>query len=353
MKKLLIMAMAASLVLSSCKKDDESAEESGATTLDYRSGAYVSNEGAFGSSNGSLSWISGSSVKNNLFEEVNGIPLGDVVQSFSTHNDIGYAIVNNSAKVEVINLRDFSSIATISGCDYPRHFMAVSDTKGYLTNGSGAGNVLIVDLNTYQITGEIAVGNGPERLVSNGQYVFVTNSGGWGNDNTVSVIDPATDQVVSTVEVGDNPTDLVVDANNDVWVMCSGLTEYDENWQIINETESKIVLIDGAQLVTTGELQIGAVGDHVREIEVNPAGSVVYVELNGVWDIPVETGELPGDAMISTDVHSFNVNPTNGDIYTTTLPDYIGNDQVVVYNSNGGVEETLDVGIAPNGVAFN
>ncbi|MGB0425112.1 MAG: YncE family protein, partial [Flavobacteriales bacterium] len=224
---------------------------------------------------------------------------------------------------------------------------------GYLTNGSDAGTVFIVDLNTYQITGEIPVGNGPEKMVYNDHYVFVVNSGGWGNDNTVSVINPNTDQVVDTIEVGDNPTDLVVDINNNIWVMCSGLIEYDDDWEIINETASKLVLINSNQLLTTGELQIGTIGDHVQEVEVSPSGGIIYVELNGVWDIPVSTGELSGEALIPTDLHTFNVDPSSGDIYGTTIPDFIGNDQVVVYNSSGVQEQTLDVGIAPNGVYFN
>lgn len=352
MKKLLLMSALFIVAFSSCKKDEE-AEEVIPTELDYRLGAYVSNEGSFGSSNGSITWFSGSTVKTSLYEEVNGVPLGDVVQSFEAHNNKGYAVVNNSAKVEVVNLKDFVALGTISGCDYPRYFMGITDTKGYLSNGSAAGQVLVVDLNTYQITGEIAVGNGPEKMVSNGQYVFVANSGGWGAGNTVSVIDPSTDQVVETIEVGDKPSDLIVDVNNNVWVMCAGLTEYDENWAIINETPSKLVLIDGAQLVTTGELLIGAIGDHVKEVEVSPSGNVVYVELNGVWNIPVSTAELPAEALIATDVHTFNVHPNSGDIYTTTLPDYINNDEVVVYDSNGLMERTINVGIAPNGVTFN
>ena len=352
MKKTLLLMTIAVVAMTSCKKDQQEQETASVAGIDYRSGALVSNEGSFGSSNASVSWISGSIVENDLFNTVNQIPLGDVLQSIAIHNDKAYAVVNNSAKVEVLDLKDFTSIATITGCDYPRHFIGINESKGYITNGSGAGQVLVVDLSTNQIIGNIAVGNGPEKMVHNGTYVFVANSGGWGLDNTVSVIDPTTDTVVETINVGDVPMELAVTANNDVLVMAKGYTEYDENWNVINETASELTIIDGQSLMNSGNVQIGSIGDHIDQLAISPSGNIAYVELNGVWTFDVTTGELSGAQLISEDFRSVDVDPNNGDIYVTTVPDYVNTDEVKVYSSAGDLIRTHSVGIAPNGVTF-
>ncbi|NQX91628.1 MAG: hypothetical protein HRT74_05805 [Flavobacteriales bacterium] len=351
MKSKWLFAMCAVVALASCKKDDPEEEVMPPASLDYRSGVLVSNEGAFGASNGSISWISGGSITNDLFNNVNSFNPGDVVQSMARHNDRGYVVVNNGSKVEVVNLKDFTSVGTISGCDYPRYFMGVDDNKGYLTNGSTTGHVMVVDLTTLQITSQIEVGQGPEKMAYNGTYVFVANSGGWAFDNRVAVIDPATDQVVQFIEVGDRPQDIVVDSQNNVWVMCAGDTEYDENWQIINETESTLVKINSSTLAVDGTVTVGVVGDHAKHLEVSPDGATIYVENNGVTPLSVSNGEF-GSTLINDDLHSIHVNPNTGEIYGTSVPDYVSPNDVIRFSASGAQEATFEAGIAPNHMVF-
>lgn len=351
MKKIFLLFVISSLALVSCKKDEETMEEQ-SLNLDYRSGALVSNEGAFGAGNASVSWVSSSSAVNELFETNNNLPLGDVLQSVAIHNDRAYAILNGSQKVEVVNLKDFTSRGTITGCDYPRYFLGIDDDKAYLSNGALTGEVLILDLNDLSIESSIAVGGGPEKMVNNGSYVFVANSGGWGDDATVSVIDPSTDEVVSTLSVGDRPTDLVVDANNEVWVICAGATEYDENWQIVAETPSFV-----AHLSATGDeviemVQLGETGDHLKHIAISDDGTELYFLLNGIRTMNIDNAVLNENPLISASANSIDVDPSTGDIYLTTTPDYISNEEIMIYSSAGSLLRTVEVGIAPNGVVF-
>ena len=65
----------------------------------FSSGYFVTNEGNFGSGNGSLSYVDDNNqVTNNVFSSINSFPLGDVVQSMSIINDNAYIVVNGSAK---------------------------------------------------------------------------------------------------------------------------------------------------------------------------------------------------------------------------------------------------------------
>jgi len=87
----------------------------------YEHGIFVTNEGAFGNSNGSVSYVGKDSATavNHLFEMVNGRPLGDVVQSMTVANDKGFIVVNNSQKVEVVDIKTFQSIGVIPGWSIP------------------------------------------------------------------------------------------------------------------------------------------------------------------------------------------------------------------------------------------
>ena len=81
-------------VLSSCKKDNiDDIYVAG----NYEDGYFVTNEGNFGTGNGSISFVDEyGAVENNVFASINSFALGDVVQSMNIINDNAYIVVNNS-----------------------------------------------------------------------------------------------------------------------------------------------------------------------------------------------------------------------------------------------------------------
>ncbi|WP_306643684.1 YncE family protein [Sanyastnella coralliicola] len=349
MKKLLLLAFVAGLTFSSCKKDETPEEEQ---TPAVTSGMVVGCEGTFGLVNSSVHFIyDDARVANNVFEGANNVGPGDVMQQFRIYNGFGYAVMNNSQKVEVVRASDFSFQGSITGCDYPRDVMVLNDSKGYISNGSGAGELLIFNPTTRAITGSVTVGDGPEQIAYNGTHVFVANSGGWGFDNSVSVVDPLTDQVVATVEVGDRPVALEVDYQNNVWVLCKGDIEYDENWNIVNETQATLHRIDGTQFVQTGVLNIGEIGEHPEFMDINGAANKLYIENDEIVVLSIVTGEFEAD-LTTGSFFGIGVHPTTGEVYLGSAPDYTGNDQVFVYSADGTQLETYDVGIATRSFAF-
>ncbi|MDC3130596.1 FG-GAP repeat protein, partial [Bacteroidota bacterium] len=101
----------------------------------FGDGYFVTNEGNFGSGNGSVSFISNNgSVQNNVFYNTNMFYLGDVVQSMSTANNKGYIVVYNSGKVEVVDMNTMNHIKTIGNVGSPRYFTQVSQDKAYLSD---------------------------------------------------------------------------------------------------------------------------------------------------------------------------------------------------------------------------
>ena len=120
------------IIMSSCLKEDIKPGNRG-----FLHGLYIVNEGNFMSNNGSISYYNPDSAKmvNKVFQSVNKMLLGDVVQSFGVADDLGFIVVNNSQKVEVVDMETFLSVGTITGTDYPRNFIKISKSKDTLQMG--------------------------------------------------------------------------------------------------------------------------------------------------------------------------------------------------------------------------
>lgn len=65
------------------------------------------------------------------------------------------------------------------------------------------------------------MGNEPYGIAYASGRIFVANSGG-GLGNSVSVIDPVSRKVVSSITVGAGPTEVEPDGKGNIWVICPG-----------------------------------------------------------------------------------------------------------------------------------
>lgn len=339
-----MLAMAAVVAFTSCKKEETPEEE---ITTTVKSGFVIGCEGTFGFNNAELFWLADDgTLRSNTFSAANGYGPGDVMQSYTEYEGKGYLVMNNSQKVVITDATSTTELAVITGCDYPRHLLPVSEQKAYLSNGSIDGELMIVNLSSNQIIGSIPVGYGPEEIVYNGQYVFVCNSGGWDYDQTVTVIDPLTDSVVETIDVTLNPVAMEVDYQGNVWVLGGGQTLFDADWNIVSESVPQLNRIDREALIVTAILNVGVAGDHPRYLEMNPEKDELYVLNHGIMRMPIAVGTFVSD-LITGEFGAMVVHPATGEFLLTSVPNYIDNDNVYLYSASGQMLETHEVGVAP------
>lgn len=339
--------------LSSCSKEENKPKDTG-----FLHGLYIVNEGNFLSNNGSISYYNTDSARlvNKLFQTVNQRSLGDVVQSFGVADDKGFIVVNNSQKVEVVDMETFVSIGTISGTDYPRYFLKINKSKGYLTNGAYGGEVLVIDLHSLSVIDEIPVGNGPENLIRYGDKVFVVNSGGWSVDHTISVIDPDSDFVTDSIVVGDNPIDLVADRNGCIWVLCKGNVVYDQNWNIIDETNSEIYVIDSDNLSIKKAFVVGETGDFFNPVRLacsHDGNTIYYLEADGIYAMGIMDNIPPGAPLIARPFYGLDVNQSDGTILGLYAGNFTTDGYLFRFSPSGVLIDSIKVGIGPNGVVTN
>lgn len=197
----------------------------------YDRGIFVLNEGPFGSGSGTLDFYN--SVSNtlfpNVFEEVNNRPLGNIGQSFAVHNNKGYLVVNNANKIEVVNMADLKSTGVINGLELPRYFLGIDDNTAFVTEWGAdglSGKLKVINLNTLAVTKTIPMGKGPEKMLRVGDRVFIGHSGGFDTDSSLYIVNVSTQTVEKVVKPGDNPSSIALHKDGNVWVLCSGYTDF-------------------------------------------------------------------------------------------------------------------------------
>jgi YVTN family beta-propeller protein len=352
--KILLPVLALIAALTTSCKDDDPEIITPPTTIGRA--VFVVNEGSFGSGNSSLSMIDllSNSIYQDVFQTVNGFPLGDVAQSMHIHNGKGYIVVNNSQKVEVINSLTLESTATITGFQSPRHFLAKGN-KGYVTDWF-SNRVAVVDLTSNSIVNSISVGNGPEQMIISGNRLFVTNVGGFGTDSTVSVIDLQSETVEATLITGINPNSLQTDATGKLWVLCGGTTGPDFIGGTADDIGGSLIKIDPVTLATENTFSFPQ-SAHPSKLQINSTGDVLYY-LNGTDGytgniMKMNTGgTLPVQPFINRVFYGLGVDKKSGIIYGGYVPGFTSNGYVIRYNSSAVLIDSMQAGIAPNGFCF-
>jgi len=349
-----LMTASLSITFNSCKKADT--PESTASSIisggsGYLSGTFISNEGAFGAGNGSISFYSPGSdqVFNEVFMLENNRPLGDIVQSISKIGSSAYICVNASNKVEVANAITLKEEATITGITQPR-YMVANNTTGYVSSWGNGGEIAIIDLISNSVSGTIAVGSGPEKMAINNNNLYVANSGGYGLDSTISVIDLTTNSVTATITIDAyNPSAIVNGNGNTIWVLAKGRTIYDASWNIIGHDPSKLIEINTStnSIVSTTTL---FATEHPANVDISPDLSTLYFGgsygFTGIYTVNTMAPSAPS-LFINEDNYGFFINQANGNIFILQHASS-ANGALLRYNAGGTKLGEYTVGIFPS-----
>ncbi|TNE29231.1 MAG: hypothetical protein EP346_06660 [Bacteroidetes bacterium] len=346
--------LAALPILASCAKDDP--KTSKGNNGDYANGMFITNEGPFQGGNGTLSFYNTTdgTLENDVFASVNLRPLGNVVHSMSISGDQAFIVVNNSGVVEIVDADDMSSNGTITGLQQPRYAVGIGANEVAISNW-GSNSVEFYNTTSQSLVASVNVNTGPERMLLHNGMLYVANSGGFGLDSTVTVIETATHTVVDTLYTGYNPNGIAIDANGDLWVLCGGYTDWND---ASNNEDGSIHRYDMA----TGAEELGLVfpsADRPTGLTLDASGQVLYYLSNGYGGTPFSL-DITATALNTTSLvpgaslYSMGYNDVDGELYLGDAVDYASSGKVYRYDiSSQAVVDTLTVGIIPGNYAFN
>jgi hypothetical protein len=353
-----IVLLASATLILGCKKEEPNPVSTTTPKGAYDNGVFITCEGAFGSGTGTVSFFnrSNSTVSNDLHQSVNALPLGNIVQSMQVHNSKGYVVVNNANKIEIVNASTFVSGGKISGLSSPRYFAGINASKAYVSQwGSGASDVgvRVVDLNSNSAGALIPTGAGPEKMILVGNFMYVTNSGGFGNDSTITIINTSSDTFVKNLTVGPNPNSIVLDKNGKIWVLCGGIVDFAVP---ANGTPGKLVRINPSTNTVEASFAFTSGSEHPLNLCTNKLKDKLFFlgnlySLGNVYSFAIGASTLPTTPILNRNYYGLGIDPTNDQIFTSVTN--FSNGMVLRYNSNAMLLDSFQVGVIPGNFCFN
>lgn len=350
MRNFLLFVLTIILLISACKKDDPPT----ALDVSLNSGVFIVNQGTLTASNASLSFFdnSANNLYNGLFYAVNLTQLGDVAQSISIYNDIAFVVVSNSGVIYAIDAKSAKLKGTISNLVSPRYMMVINDQKAYVSDLYSM-DLAIVNPTTYEVTGSIPLGRTSEEMVIIGKEVFVANWSDFNQgsivNNRILVVDSEIDSVTANIKVGIEPNSLVVDKNDNLWVLCTGGYNHVEN--------PSLWKIDGNAHIVVDSIIFNELYSFPSNLEINGSGDTLFYLNNGIFKMPIDAATMPTDPFIKESAGReftfLGVDPVNSDIYASNPLNNLTDGIVYRYNKKGYYLSQMKTGIVPAAFGFS
>ena len=312
-------------------------------------GLFITNEGMFQYGNATLSYYDPEtkSVENEVFYRANAMKLGDVAQSMTIRDGVGWIVVNNSHVIFAIDINTFKEVGRITNLTSPRYIHFVSDEKAYVTQ-IWDNHIIIVNPKRYEITGyiecpDMAMESGStEQMVQYGKYVFVNC---WSYQNRILKIDTETDRVVDELVVGIQPTSLVMDKNYKLWTITDGGYEGSP----YGYEAPSLYRIDAATFKVEKQFRF-KLDDSPSEVQINGDGDKLFWINDDIWTMDVEADRIPARPFLKyrdTKYYGLTVNPRNGDVYVADAIDYQQQGVIYRYTADGEPVDEFYVGVTP------
>ncbi|MDR2805352.1 MAG: hypothetical protein LBB85_06880 [Dysgonamonadaceae bacterium] len=327
-------------------------------------GIFILNQGENMQNNASLSFYDPESktVSQVTFPDPNRPgetePLGDLGQDMIRYGNKLYIVVSNSSYIRVLNPETKQTLGKIvleDSENKPRNprYLAAYDGKVYVTCSTD-GTVARIDTTSLAIEKSLKVGANPEGIAAcsyNGK-LYVANSG-YGSDKTVSVINPATFEEETKIEVGLNPNFVKAGKENYLYL------NYQGNFNDIPGGFQRIDLTNNT--VTT-------LGSYPKADFVWEDGYVYYYDVTydpTDWSVKLTYGKFdergesyPNPSPLITDntplvaPYGIAIAPVTKEIYLMDAGDYANPGNVYIFDPQGRKTGTLTVGISPCKVVF-
>lgn len=315
-------------------------------------GIYIVNEGGFGKSNASLSFYLPDSHKvyQNIFETANNRALGDVANDMVVFDNKGYIVVQNSNKIEVISLETKKSLGILSlPGKTPNKILIISSSKGYVSNLYKQSVTSFNPQTLAVLRDSIAVGQNPQSMAYANGKIYVCNSG-YGNDNSVSVIDAAKDEVINTIVTASGPSEIAVDKNNKLVVLCTGYSDWANS---ANDTPGNISIIDPAldSVVHTISLPLAQFG-HPSELSLTSEGDGFTFTKQGVTKFSTISGTITTESFISKSGYSLKIDGDDGGVFVGDAKDFVQNGMLYYYDKQGFLKDSVQTGIIPGTIVI-
>lgn len=336
-----------SITLFACNKKNIGPQfEEGSILSGYK--VFIANEGNFGFSNATISAYNPykKEVSNNFFVSKNGFNLGDIIQSLSFYKGEVFIVINNGGKVIVADSLDLSYKYEINGLVSPR-YISFYQNLAFITDLK-SNKVSVLNLDTHQIEKQISINGWTEQMIVLGNHLYFYSRGNYLNNqgsNKIYKYNISNEFIVDSLVVGFEPNSLLIDKNEDLWVLCSGgINQYHPHLQKINVNNFLI----------EKDYVFSSISESPFRLVINEEGDNLYFLNNHVYRMSINSQSLPNESFLQANGRNFyglNISPNN-EIYLTDAKDYQQKGKIYRYYENKEIIDEFEVGIIPQYIAF-
>lgn len=340
-------------LLASCVKDKPTAKNTSVPT--DKSGVYIACEGQFTVGNASLYLYKPlpDSVFGDLYVNVNGQQLGDVLQSICRIGDKLFLVVNHSDKIIVVNSADLKTIGTIA-IPSPRYVLPVSSDKAYVSS-LYHNKVYIINTATLALTDSIAFpATNTEALCAYGTDVYAaawdTVSGSIYKINTVA------HTVTQAINIaGFAPHNILVDKEQMLWILSGNQVKGKRSyWTRIDPSTGNIL----------ASYQFPATAEPIKPVFNNSKDTLYFIEANyfggttdnGVYRMGIHDATLPSLPFVAAGQYQYfwalGIDPLTGYIYVGDPKGFNQKGSVGIYKQDGTLVKSFVTGIGPGMFLF-
>ncbi|PWJ42219.1 DUF5074 domain-containing protein [Sediminitomix flava] len=320
----------------------------------YNEGVFIVNEGNFDWGFGTLSHYDreGEEVTNAIFKKKNGHELGNVVQSLYILDSVGYLPINNSSRVEIVDVKTMEWLGRIEiPKSSPRYFYPVTQSKAYVTD-IYADRFYVVNTETNALEKDVQVGGWTEKMISHDDFIYMTQTrtaydtreGG----QLLLKIDKISDVVIDSLKMPVGPIDIQKDKNNNLWVLCNGG---------LGKAKPSLVKVDVGSFKIKDIFEFESKGlEQPSRLRINAAKDELYYIYNDVFKFNITDSNLPQTPIIPANgrlFYALGIDPISNEIYTSDAFDYVQQGMVFKYDYNGKELHSFTVGVIPNEFVFN
>ncbi len=294
---------------------------------------YVVNEGMFNTGDGAISHYNSQTgeVIEDVYEKVNGKLIGNVCQSMTVVDSIGYVVVNNSKKIVIVSLPSFKKVGEINDLTSPRYFLPINKDKAYVTD-LYSNAVSVIDLNTNRKISQISCNGSTEELILSNNKVYVTNT----RTDKLYIIDANSDVLEDSITIGFCSSSLRADKENKIWVYCTGDFE--------KKINAGIYRIDPVTKKVLQKFNIAAPLNIWDRLDINGSKDTLYYMNKGIYQLLIAATQLTQRAIIplnSRNFYGLGINPSNSNIYVADAADYAQRGMIYRYKIKGSSVEQM------------
>jgi streptogramin lyase len=234
----------------------------------------------------------------------------------------------------------------IRGIGSPR-YICFNDSVAYVTSLYEP-RIAVVDVATAAVADYIETPDhtSTEQMAIWGDTLYVSC---WSYDDAVLMVDLTSGEVAGEIGVRSQPRQIALDGDGRLWVLTDG--GYGEG---SSPKPPALYRIDAASGSIEREF-VFRMGDTPRGLAVGAGGDTVYFLNGDVWRMDTDAEELPREPFIpasNTIYYALGVDPRRGDIYVGDAIDYQQQGVVYRFSADGRGLDTLRVGIIPTDFCF-